>query len=354
LSCRNIGALCYAIAILASIQLSFFCGCADREELEEARYRQTLGYNIRANEALERAEEAMVAAGIEIDFRELSGLASLADLRTILPDPLEIKELEKQQKIEEAIGALYDVLDALLLDPIEIKELEKRQKMEKANEVLYAAPRAVLSPVPSVPMEVHEGISNSDLLLLHLHLGYCYTLSAVSQLARAGVGPDGIYDTADDLYYISFPAELEAGSLEVYRFTLTDTGQALMDSIDPDVDPYGYIKVFHDEGQMESLQAVVDSLLMLLGAEVAVMENLPEDIGAYEPKVNRQTYRNNGLYHVSQAIEFAERSAPELEDALGEFEEIITEHFAKEILENIVKWGLEVRTVPQRYEHLIE
>ena len=334
---RRKGALHCVTAAFVFIWL-FLSGCADREELEETRRQRAPGYNAEANEALKRAEKAMMEAGIEVNFSELSGLESLTDLHTLLPKPGQVRQLEKQQKMEEAIGALYNALDALA-----------------KSGAIQAPTRLLAEPDGSriVGFEEKLGASNSDLALIHVHMSYCYVLAAVSRLARLGLGPDGVPDTADDLYYISFPEKLDVENLEVYKFTLTDKGQALMDSVDPEVDPHGYIKIFYDEGQVEALQVIIDSLLLLVGAEVAVVEDPAAGIKAHEPEVNRQIYRSDALYHLDQALELAMRIAPELEDAISEFDETVTEYFSREILEDTIEWGFEIRKVPDRYKSLL-
>jgi|GEM_PF-1366993 len=328
-----------AMAVFAFISPLFLSGCADREELQEARRQLAPGYNTKANEALGKAETAMMEAGIQVDFSELGGLESVTDLRAILPDPMEIRQLEKQQKMEEAIDSLYDALDAIVLDPLQIRQLEKQQ--------------LGMAGAPARALIVAGGVSNTDLTLIHIHLSYLYILSAVSRLARAGVGPDGIPDSEDDLYYVSFAEDTEAKGLAVYELMLTDRGQELMDAVDPDV-PYGFIKVFYSEGQVEALQAIIDSLLLLLGAEVGVIENPAEGIRAHEPMVDRQTYRHDALYHLNQALLLAELVVPEVEDALSEFDEVVTDYFSKPILQRVIEWGFEIRKVPERYAYLVE
>lgn len=320
---QKISALYCAMVIFALISL-FLSGCADREELEESRRQQAPGYNAEANEALEKAENAMAEAEVDVKFKELGNLTNLL---AFLPDPLQIRQLEKQQKLEEAIGSFNVALDAV-----------------GASSAARAPARAL--------MLTPGGVSDTDLALLHLHVAYCYVLAAVSQLARAGIGPDGIPNSVDDLYYISFSEDLEAEN--VYAFELKDRGQELIDAVDPDVDPYGYIKVFYNEGQVEALQAIIDSLLIILGAEVAVLANPAEGIGAHKPMVNRQIYRSNALYHLEQALKLAWKIAPGVVDGLDEFDEVITEEFSKELLENAIEWGFEIRSVPKRYEHLLE
>jgi len=337
---KTIAVYC-AIVILAFISPLLLSGCADREELEEARRQLAPGYNVKANEALQRAETAMMEAGIEFDFSELGGLESVTDLRAILPDPMEIRQLEKQQKMEEAISSLYDALDAIALDPLQIRQLEKQQQLAVAG-------------APARALIVSGGVSDTDLTLIHIHLSYLYILSAVSRLARAGAGPDGIPGTRDDLYYVSFSQDTEAKGLAVYSLELTDKGQALMEAVDSKIDPLGYIKVFYAEGQVEALQAIIDVLLLLLGAEVGVIANPAEGIMAHEPMVDRETYRYNALYHLNQALLLAELIVPEVEDALSEFDEVVTEYFSKPILERVIEWGFEIISVPERYEYLLE
>jgi hypothetical protein len=337
---QSTNALYCAMVIFASC-IAFFSGCADREELRQEKRQLAPGYNPKANESLEKAESAMVEAGIEVDFGKLGGLESVADLRTILPDPMEIRQLEKQEKMEDAIDSLYDALDAIVLDPLQIRQLEKPQQLAVAG-------------APARALAVSGGVSNTDLTLIHIHLSYLYTLSAVSRLARAGVGPDGIPDSDDDLYYVSFSEDTEAEGVAVYKLMLTDKGQALMDAVDLRVDPYGYIRVFYNEGQAEALQAIIDSLLLLLGAEVGVIENPAEGIRAHEPMVDRETYRHDALYHMNQALLLAELIVPQLEDALSEFDEVVTEYFSKPILQRVIEWGFKIRSVPERYEYLLE
>lgn len=326
-------ALFCALAIFSVISFLLLHGCADRDELEEARRQLAPGYNAEANDALEQAEEAMKDAGIDINFSELSGLESLTDLGAILPDPMEIAQFDKQAQIEEAIGALYAALDAV-----------------GESEVLGAPTRETVNS---------PDISDSDLALLHLELSYCNILAAVSRLAMAGLGPDGV-ESDDDLYYIKFSADPEAESLEIYKFTLTDKGQELIDSVDTELEPYGHIKVFYengqvdDEGKVEELQAIVDALQLLLGAEVVIIENPSEGIKAHIPQLDKQIYRHDALYHLERAIELARKIAPQLEDALDELDETIAELFSKGILEDAKEWSFEIITVPERYEYLLE
>jgi hypothetical protein len=317
------------MAIFALISL--FSGCGDtEEELGEAGPF----YNAEANEALAKAEKAMKEAGIEANFSE----PSAGNLRATLPkpleivqfDPLEIVQLDKQQKMEEAIGALYTALDAL------------------GESVAVHGPGGALM-AGSARVSDTDGVSDADLSRIHLRLAYCYVSAAVSRLARGGIGPDGVFGTADDLYYVSFPEELKPENPEVYRFMLTDKGRALMDSVDPD-DPYGYIKVFYDEGQVEALQAIIDSVSLLLCAEVSVIENAAEGIKAHEMQLDRQMRKRDAFCHLV-VLGLAKEIPAELRAALGGFNETVTEHFAKPLLGEVVKWGLEL---PKQFEVFLD
>lgn len=318
------------LVLFVLMLLLLFPGCADRAELEEARRKRAPGYNSEANEALEKAERAMVEAGVEINFSAEDGLESLTDLlRTALADPLEVRQLEKQQKLEEAIEAFYVSLDALGATNVS------------------AAPARILLANP-------DEASGVDLVLINLHLSYCYILSAVSRLARYGTGPDEVPGTEDDLFYIEFLDNPDEETLEIYKFKLTDRGQELMDAVDPDADPDGYIKVFYDEGQVGVLQAIINSLQLLLGAEVIVVGNAAKGIGKHEPTLENEIYRGDALYHLGQSLQLAKQHLPELEDALAELDGTIADYFSKGILEDVIKWGFKIRKVPPRYEYLLE
>lgn len=275
-----------------------FIGCADRtEEVDSAP-----GSNPQADAALAEAERVMEDAGVAISFRDLEGLGSLADLRDILPSPLEISQLEDAQ-IEGAVASLYEALDAL------------------GYPVAPAAPAR----------QPREEVSSSDLAMLHIHLGYMYVLGAVAKLERA----------KGDMYEIDFPDEADTDDPSVYTFTLTPQGQARIDAVaaNPDAEPGEYLQIFSTEQR----QAILDSLLLLVSAKVLVSpfpeHGIPNE---QRPSVDRSIYRRDALYHFAESLAFAENVVPELEDALLELKDTIADYLAQDMLDQIKEWGFEI------------
>ena len=92
---------------------SCLAGCADRDDRPEPK---DLDPSLQqAGEALNRAQAAMERAGVVIDF---SDIGTLGNLTQILPDPLELAQPERQAAIQEAIGAMYDVLYRFLINTL--------------------------------------------------------------------------------------------------------------------------------------------------------------------------------------------------------------------------------------------
>lgn len=301
------------VAPLIIISFISLMGCTSREDMKEEREAQTFAAIAKANDALAEAEQAMKDAGVYIDFKTLGGLESIADLRTVLPEPAKISQLEKQTSIEKAIEAFYETLDAL----------EK-----PATPSIFAA-----------PFEGFEGvfeISKTDLMMIHFHIAYLYVLAAVSRLARTG----------GDLFFIDFHKELNVEDVEVYKFELTPKGEELVESIDSKKDPVGVIKIFNEEQR----QAVIDSLALLTGAEVVILENPQAGVKAQGP----HRFRSNALAHLQKALEIGATLSPEIKDALDEFDKVVTEKFSKEMLEDVKEFGFEILEVPERFQGLIK
>ena len=304
-------------AIVVVTAASFLIGCADREETTESENADSSFQQ--AAVALNQAQDAMKRVGIDINF---SDIGTLGNLSSILLDPLEVGALEKQGAIQDAIGAMYRVLDA-------------------AGQPVSSA------QAPARPAQDGFKISDSDLLMVHFHLAYLYVLESVSILTREGWGKDGVPDTADDLFEISFPENLEIENLEeVYRFKLTERGQAKFDEIakNPNSRPEDYLKEF----SASQRQAILDALVLLLGARVKVLA-LPvvtdvdgQPITEQTPQVDRTICRQDALFHLEKVIELAKEIAPDLADAVDEFNKIIAEEYVEDFLNQTSKWGFEV------------
>ena len=319
------------LLVMASIfGITVFAGCSNRDERSESNPALQ-----EADTALNRAQTAMQGAGIDLQF---SDIGTLGHLGTILPSPLKLGTLEDQAVIQEAIRAMYEVLDAI-----------GQQQVARA---------------PANPAQADSEISKSDLMLVHLHLVYLYVLDAVRIVTIQGWGTDGEPDTNDDFYRISF---LEEAALEVvealeeiYVFELTERVEAIFDTIeaDPNSRPEDYLAQFSESQR----QAIIDALLLLLGAEVKI-STFPSLIGSDgKPiteqinSVNREICRQDALFHLQAALDIAKDIAPDFEDAIDEFNEIVVEAFAEDFLDQIVEWDFEIpndQEVRRRLDKLI-
>ena len=304
-----------AMMIIAAV--SFLPGCADRDDRPDPEDADPAAQQ--AADALNQAQEAMVRAGIEINF---SDIGTLGDLATVLPDPVELGILEDQGAIQEAIGAMYGVLDAF-------------------------GQRGAIAQAPANPAQDEPEISDSDYALVHIHLAYLYVLEAVRVLTVAGWGADGIPDTADNLYRISYPDNPNFGNVdEVYTFELTPLGQAKFDAIavNPTAGPADYLREFSTSQR----QAVLDALALLLGASVKTLAfpDITDSDGLLlleqRPQIDSDICREDALFHLEKAFDTAKEIAPDLADAMEEFIKIIAEVFAEDLLNQTAEWGFEV------------
>jgi hypothetical protein len=298
--------------------MALFSGCADRDDRPEDEPDPALQ---QATKALNIAQATMLQAGIAISFDDIGDLGKL---HTILLDPLEIGELE-DTVIQDAIRALYDVLDALG-QPVPVAQ------------------------APALPNQIEIQVSDGDLLLVHLHLGYLYVLEVVRILTQEGWGPDGTPDTDDDLFFISFPDDIELENIEeVYRFRLTEAGRATFDALDadPNTRPSDYLRQFSSSQR----QAILDSLLLLLGVR-ATVSAVPDVTDIYgDPIVDmtpqfdliRPICRQDALYHLERALEFGKAIAPDVAEALQELIRIIADRFGVDFLDQVSGWGFEVQ-----------
>lgn len=306
------------LVIVSIVSTTIFAGCSNRDKRAESN---TLTPALQeADAALNRAQVAMQGAGIDV---QLSDIGALARLETILPSPMKLGALEDQQVIQDAIRAMYQVLDAI--------------------------GQSQVARAPQNPAQVDSDISDSDLLLTHIHLAYLYVLEAVRISTIAGWGEDGKPDTNDDFSRIAFPAEVtfeDAKALEeIYSFELTERIQAIFDAIEADKNhrKEDYLQLFSQSQR----QAIVDALRLLLGAEVKVptFANL---IGSDGQPIIEQIHtvdhnicRQDALFHLQAALNIARKIAPDFEQAIDEFNEIIVEVFAEDFFDQILQWGFE-------------
>lgn len=320
------------IIILIVMLASFQLGCSDRDDISEVQEPDPALQ--KASVALNRAEAAMEKAGVDINF---SDVGSLANLSAILPSPLELAVLEDQGALQEAIGALYEVLDAV-------------------------GENVPTAQAPANPAQEGFKISDPDLALVHVHLGYLYVLEAVRILTREGWGKDGVPETEDDLFRIAFPENPELENLtEVYQFKLTERGQTKFDEIENN--PSSRLEDYLKEFRASQRQAILDALVLLVSARVKVSA-FPDvndidgqRITEQRPQVNRAICRQDALFHLERALDKAEEIAPDLADEFDEFNEIIAEAFAEDFLNQTSQWGFEIENADEvlaRINRLIE
>lgn len=323
------------LALLATVSIvgtTVLAGCSNRDERSEST---PLAPSLQeADASLNRAQVAMQRAGIDL---ELSDIGTLGHLATILPSPQQLGTLEDQAVIQEAIRAMYEVVDAI-------------------------GQQQVVQAAPATPAQADSEISESDLVLVHIHLAYLYVLDAVRIVTIEGWGADGEPNTNDDFYYIYFPEETVLEGVkaleETYAFKLTKQIQAIFDAIEanPQSRPEDYLQLFSESQR----QAILDALLLLLGAEVKVsafpslIDNDGRPIIAQINSVDRAICRQDALFHLQAALDIAKDIAPDLAEAIDEFNEIIVEAFAEDFLDQISQWGFEVLNAPEVHRRLDE
>lgn len=293
---------------------SCLAGCADRDDRPEPK---DLDPSLQqAGEALNRAQAAMERAGVVIDF---SDIGTLGNLTQILPDPLELAQPERQAAIQEAIGAMYDVLDAL-------------------GDLVPKAAAA-----PANPAQEASEISESDRALIHIHLAYLYILNAMGEVTRAGAGNDQIPGTPDDLFTIKKDLvdpnqdPNDPAALLTYKFELLPEGENRQKAIEGQP-PEKVLEGF----TAQQRQSALDALSLLLGAKFsATLANGTTQT----PNINRDICRQDALFHLEQSLDVALMIAPDLGDAMDEFNDVIAEGIVEELLGKtgesgeIQKWG---------------
>ena len=273
----------------------------------------------------------MQKAGVAINLSDIGILGSLA---TILPNPMELRLLE-EGVLESAIGAMYEVLDAF------------GQQVGGAQ-------------TPANPVQAEPEISESDLVLVHIHLAYLYVLEAVRILTVEAWGEDDVPNTNDDLFRISFPKEAILENLkQIYIFELTERGQSTFDAIAANSSsrPEDYLREFSENQR----QAVLDALL-LLGVEIKVMafpdvtDSDGKPIMEQTPSIDRRVCRQDALFHLKSALDVAKRISPDFEEAMDEFSDVVAETFAEDFLNQTLQWGFEAlnrQEVQRRLDKLI-
>ena len=282
----------YAFRIAIIVVISCVLSCADRPDRYEAPAPESP--EAQAAEALNLAQEAMKAAGIDIEFNDLG---DLAELSSVLPTPEKLTSLNDQQ-----VGQMQTATD----------------EMYKILEVVGES-----GTVPSAPLnpakDTQPILSNADLLLVNLNLSYLNVLEAVRLLAATG----------EDIYKIEYSQK--AG----YTFKLTKLGKTKLDQAKPGE----FIRDLSEDQR----QAIVDSLFMLTGAKVKA-----SDLPGMVKTIKRMDWQN-AIHHLDKMLNLAKEIAPDLGVAMIDFNDIIADTLSKGVIDQVTKWGFEI----ENYDEVI-
>ena len=282
----------YVFRIVVVVVIGLTLGCADRPD----RYEEPDpgSPEALAAEALNLAQEAMKAAGIDIEFNDLG---DLAELSSILPTPEKLTSLNDQQvgQMQTATDEMYKILEVV----------------GESGSV----PGAPLNPAK----DIQPILSDADLLLVNLNLSYLNVLEAVRSLSVTG----------ENIYKIEYSQD--AG----YKFELTKSGKAKLDQAKPG-------EFIRDLSEAQR-QAIVDSLFMLTGAKVEV-SNLPGMVRT----IKRMDWQN-AIHHLDKMLSLAKKIAPDLGVAMIDFNDIIADALSKGIIDQVTKWGFKI----ENYDEVI-
>ena len=282
----------YAFRIAIIVVISCVLSCADRTDRYEAPAPESP--EAQAAEALNLAQEAMKAAGIDIEFNDLG---DLAELSSVLPTPEKLTSLNDQQ-----VGQMQTATD----------------EMYKILEVVGES-----GTVPSAPLnpakDTQPILSDADLLLVNLNLSYLNVLEAVRLLAATG----------EDIYKIEYSQK--AG----YTFKLTKLGKTKLDQAKPGE----FIRDLSEDQR----QAIVDSLFMLTGAKVTA-----SDLPGMVKTIKRMDWQN-AIHHLDKMLNLAKEIAPDLGVAMIDFNDIIADTLSKGVIDQVTKWGFEI----ENYDEVI-
>ena len=282
----------YAFRMAIIVAISCALGCADRPDRYEAP--DPGSPEAQAAAALNLAQVAMKAAGIDIEFNDLG---DLAELSSVLPTPKKLTSLNDQQvgQMQTATDEMYKILEVV---------------GESG-----AVPSAPLNPAK----ETLPILSNADLLLVNLNLSYLNVLEAVRLLAATG----------EDIYKIEYSQK--AG----YTFKLTKLGKTKLDQANPGE----FIRDLSEDQR----QAIVDSLFMLTGAKVTA-----SDLPGMVKTIKRMDWQN-AIHHLDKMLNLAKELAPALGVAMIDFNDIIADTLSKGVIDQVTKWGFEI----ENYDEVI-
>lgn len=302
--------------LLGLLVIGFLWGCADPDQrVDRPTFGDDDGREAKAQAAFLKAQAAIDLTGIGIDLSELS---DLGNLESILASPAQLEALP-ETAIQDAIGAMYSVLDA-----------SGEQIPSAEGLALLASPARATGSTDSI-------LSETDQILMHINLAYFYISDAV-RLLQTEKG---------DLFEVGF----EDGQ---YDFHLTPAAEQKFKNLQSEE----YIRQF----SAEQRQAVIDAVVLLTSAKIKVLEQpgvkdindklIQDQVLSIDRKVSRQ----DALFHLDRGLQMATELAPDLAKSINELNKNVADVFTEKMLDKVTEWGFTITNkeeVGERIKKLI-
>jgi hypothetical protein len=239
-------------------------------------------------------------------------------LESILASPEQLEALP-ETAIQDAIGAMYSVLDA------------SGEQIPSAEGIsLLASPARATESTDSI-------LSETDQILMHINLAYFYISDAI-RLLQTEKG---------DLFEVGF----EDGQ---YDFHLTPQAEQKFKNLQSEE----YIRQF----SAEQRQAVIDAVVLLTSAKIKVLEQpgVPDIDGKLIQdqvlSIDRKISRQDVLFHLDRGLQIAKELAPDLEKSINELNKNVADVFTEKMLDKVSEWGFSIANkaeISERIKKLI-
>ena len=302
--------------LLCLLIIGFLWGCAAPDQrVERPTFGDDDGREAKAQAAFLKAQAAIDQTGIGIDLSELS---DLGNLESILASPEQLEALP-ETAIQDAIGAMYSVLDA------------SGEQIPSAEGIsLLASPARATEPTDSI-------LSETDQILMHINLAYFYISDAI-RLLQTEKG---------DLFEVGF----RDGQ---YDFHLTPQAEQKFKNLQSEE----YIRQF----SAEQRQVVIDAVVLLTSAKIKVLEQpgVPDIDGKLIQdqvlSIDRKISRQDVLFHLDRGLQIAKELAPDLEKSINDLNKNVADVFTEKMLDKVVEWGFTIANkeeISERIKKLI-
>jgi len=257
--------------------LIFTSGCFERNDPITA-----LGSTSKADEALKKAETILEKIGITFTLKDPGGLTNPEDLVPNLGNVLrELGSVEKEMDLEEAVVQLNIVLS----------ELEQEAKGES---------------------------SLSDMAMVHFYLGITYLLDAVSRFL--------ISDDPEETFIIEYDPKSPSGKWFAFDISMRVKVKLVLTD-----NPLDYPLIF----TLKERQAFIDAADLI--GDTKLKPRAP-NIQPQSSSVDRPPFLKSALWHLEQAVNFAQQYSPDLVEIHEEFNRNISD-LEDTIRQDSVDWG---------------